>query len=402
MATNADWRAYFDFAKSFDILQVARDLNCQLKKSTTAEWEGPCPIDGGRDRFSVNTSKQLFNCRGSEQGGDIIAMVRHCTGCDVPEACERITKHPRPDRSRDETMEERAARIKENATRMEAARQREEQERAAQEVKVRRDEEAVSDIIDRAVAIEGTHAEAYLRVGRGLRPNKRLTVDLRFVAELDYWGVPDNGTAELRLLASGPALIALIRDYAGNVIGISQTYLDPKEPRKWRPIGSHRNSAKKVRGKKQGGMVRLGRMAKTLALGEGWENPLAWHQLGHALHIDDLALAAAVDLGNLSGQAMGKVGHPTATDPEGNKLRIPSGIPNIDEPGVIIPDGVENIIIICDANSDGARTSAHYLTAVNRFEHHGLKVGLAWPRVGYDWNDILVREIENEKAFAKA
>jgi hypothetical protein len=401
MATKADWRAYIDLAKSFDILTVAKDIGCNLKKATSTEWVGPCPIDGGRDRFSISTRKQLFNCRGSSDGGgDVIKMVCHCFGCEVAEACERITGQPRPDRSRDETMEERAARMRENASRMEAARIRQEAEREVERDRVKRDEEAVSDIIDRAVALdspEGAYGEEYLRRARGLVPNRRLLGDIRFVRELDYWGIPDNGSADLRKLAVLPAVIALIRNYEGNVIGISQTYLDPKEPRKWRPIGNHRNSAKKVRGQKKGGMIRLGRLSRVLAIGEGWENPLAWRQLGGALHIDDLSLAGAVDIGNLSGQSLGKVVHPHAVDPEGAKLRIQSGIPDPANPGVIIPEGVEDIIIVCDANSDQARTAAHYRTAGARFREDGRRVQLAWPPNGYDWNDVLLREREQER-----
>jgi hypothetical protein len=402
MATKADWRAYYDLAKSFDILAVAKDIGCNLKKTTSVEWTGPCPIEGGRDRFAINTRKQLFNCRGSlDGGGDVIKMVCHCFGCSIPEACERITGQARPDSSRDETMEDRAARQRENAARMEAARRRSDGEREAEAVKVRRDEEAVADIIDRAIPFEGTHGEAYMRRGRGLMPSKRLTADLRFVEELDYWGLPDNGSAELRKLAVLPALIALIRNSEGSVIGISQTFLDPKEPRKWRPLGSHRNSAKKVRGQKKGGMIRLGRITKTLAMGEGWENPLAWYQLGGAMQIEDLSLAGAVDIGNLSGQALGKVAHPNAVDAEGAKLRIQSGLPDLENPGVLIPEGVERIIIVCDANSDQGRTAAHYRTAGNRFRHYGIAVQLAWPPSGYDWNDVLLREMEHEKEHAR-
>jgi hypothetical protein len=398
MVTRADWQAYIDLAKSEDILRIAQDLGCRLKKVATAEFSGPCLIDGGTDRFSLNTRKQVFNCRGVEDGGDIIKMVCHLLGCSVSEACERITGRPRPDSSRDETMEERASRMRENASRMEAARLRQEQEREVERVKAKRDEQQISEIIDRAVPIEGTHAEAYLREGRGLTPNKRLLVDLRFVAELDYWGVPDNGSGEVRHLATVPALIAIIRNFAGDIIGISQTYLDPKEPRKWRPNGSVRNSAKKIRGVKRGGMIRLGRVTETLAIGEGWENPLAWHQLGGGLHIDNLSLAAAVDRGNLSGQSLGKAPHPKAVEPEGGRVRMPSGLPDLDAPGVIVPDGVKTIIIVADANSDPYATAAYYVTAGNRFQHHGLKVGIAWPPPGYDWNDVLVREQNREKA----
>jgi hypothetical protein len=395
MATRAEWQAYIELAKSADILVVAQDLGCILKKISHAEWAGACPIDGGTDRFSVNNRKQVFNCRGSETGGgDILKLVQHITGCSMAEACERITGQPRPDRSRDETMEQRAYRIKENAVRIDAARQRRDAEMAKAAVRARHDEEAISQIIDRAQPLHGTHGEEYA-IQRGLVISKRHAVDLRFIDRLDYWGLPDNGSKDLRLLGTVPALVAIIRDALGEVIGISQTYLDPHEPRKWRPEGSHRNSSKKIRGVKKGGMIRLGRMGKKLALGEGWENPLAWWQMAQAWVDPDIALAAAVDIGNLSGGALGKIAHPTVSDPDGVRLRIPSGLPDMDAPGVAIPDGVEEIIIIADANSDGPRTCAHYRTAGNRFRENGIKVGIAWPPLGYDWNNILQRELEH-------
>ena len=37
-----------------------------------SERVGPCPIRGGRDRFSINTMKGLWHCRGCSRGGDVI------------------------------------------------------------------------------------------------------------------------------------------------------------------------------------------------------------------------------------------------------------------------------------------------------------------------------------------
>jgi hypothetical protein len=31
----------------------------------TIERVGPCPVCGGRDRFSINTKKRVWNCRGA-------------------------------------------------------------------------------------------------------------------------------------------------------------------------------------------------------------------------------------------------------------------------------------------------------------------------------------------------
>jgi hypothetical protein len=37
---------------------------------------GPCPLCGGRDRFSINIRKQVFNCRGCGARGTVIALVQ--------------------------------------------------------------------------------------------------------------------------------------------------------------------------------------------------------------------------------------------------------------------------------------------------------------------------------------
>jgi hypothetical protein len=46
------------------------------------ERVGPCPACGGRDRFSINVKKQIWNCRGCAKGGDVVDLVRHLDGVD--------------------------------------------------------------------------------------------------------------------------------------------------------------------------------------------------------------------------------------------------------------------------------------------------------------------------------
>ena len=53
---------------------------------TAVEHVGPCPRCQGRDRFSVNTARGVFNCRGCGVGGDGIALVRHVYDCGYREA----------------------------------------------------------------------------------------------------------------------------------------------------------------------------------------------------------------------------------------------------------------------------------------------------------------------------
>ena len=397
-ASNAEWTNWIEAAKTRDIHDVAVEYGAHLKREGH-EWIGPCPICGGRDRFAVNQQKRIFNCRGAGEGsygaGDAINLVMHVVGCDFIEAVERITGTPRPDRTRDESAEDRKRREQRHAALAAEYAKREAGERAALERRAARDEVTIADVIKRAKPLDGTtHADAYMRQTRGLDPPRWLTGDLRFIESLDYWGAGDNGSNEAMLLGNTPALIAIIRDALGDVIGISQTYLDPEEPTKWKPIGSQRNSAKKIRGRKQGGMIRLGRPAETIAIAEGWENALAWYQLG--LGPEEVMLAAAVDLGNLAGRATGQIAHKALVDPEGRPRRMPNGLPDPKSPGLILPQGIKSVIIIADTDSESYATAATISVAVRRFHAQELHVEISWPPAGGDYNQYLLHQLQNQ------
>lgn len=387
IAGQAAWTEWIDLARSADLLGTAQSFGVHLKKSGTAEWEGPCPICGGKDRFSINTKKRVCNCRQCDLKGNVIAFVEAVTSSGFIEAVETINGTPRPDRSRDETLEERTARKNRQALRKIELQHHEDERRAEEAAKAKRDEEAIAAVLDRAVPIWGTQGEAYVR-GRGLSPHPRLMKDIQFVADLDYWGARDNGTRAVVHLANLPAIVAVIRDFSGAIIGLSQTYLEPNEPRKWTPTGSPTNSPTKIRGEKKGGMVWLGRKAETLALSEGWANVLAWHQLGYGP--EDVALAAAIDLGNLAGGSTGSCDHPVLTDADGRKVKMRNGQPDMNSPGVILQEGVKSIILVADLDSETYATAAQLRTAVNRFRAVGITVDIAWPRCGQDWNDTLI------------
>jgi Toprim domain/CHC2 zinc finger len=76
-------------ARQADLLSEAMRLGARLKRLGGPEFAGSCPTCGGRDRFSVNTRKQVWHCRGCGRGGrDAIGLVMHVRGCDFREAVE--------------------------------------------------------------------------------------------------------------------------------------------------------------------------------------------------------------------------------------------------------------------------------------------------------------------------
>jgi DNA primase len=81
-------------ARKADILGVTERLGARLKKAG-GEWVGPCPRCGGRDRFSVNPKKQLWNCRGCNIGGDVIGLLQHTEGATFGEAVSALAGEAR-------------------------------------------------------------------------------------------------------------------------------------------------------------------------------------------------------------------------------------------------------------------------------------------------------------------
>jgi hypothetical protein len=78
-----------------DILDMAWRLGLRARlKKRGGEYVGGCPKCGGRDRFSVNPSKGLWNCRGCGRGGDAIDLVRHVTGASFSSVVEMVDGEP--------------------------------------------------------------------------------------------------------------------------------------------------------------------------------------------------------------------------------------------------------------------------------------------------------------------
>ena len=69
---------------------MARNGGAVPKRVAADEYAGPCPVCDGRDRFSINTKKQVFNCRGCGSKGDVIALVQFLDGIDFRTAVERL------------------------------------------------------------------------------------------------------------------------------------------------------------------------------------------------------------------------------------------------------------------------------------------------------------------------
>lgn len=388
-AYHAEFERWRDEAKAADPVAYVTGLGYRLMRQG-AEWIGPCPRCGGRDRFSINPRRGVFNCRGFG-GGDIIDMVMHIEDCDLLAACEKLTGRPPPQRTQKSAAPRQAPPPppEPSAPPPPDDRRGHDDDDAGRR---RRARIAAEELFDSALPIMGTHAAAYLEA-RGLSVYPRWTADLRFVPELPYWGYADADATEQVELGVYPAMVAAIRNLRGEIIAAHRTYLDPKEPRKLTPPGDRdRNAAKKVLGKMGGGIIRLSPPGPVLALGEGIETAQSFYMLG--MGGDDLAVAAAVSLGNLAGGATGTKPHPHIA-----KRSIPNGEPDPDRPGLRLPPEVEEVIILGDGDSDPATTYATLLVAGRRFRADGREVFVAMAPAGKDWNDVL-REMSAQQGTA--
>ena len=394
-AVAPEWSDLWREAHRVDMLDVATRLGAKLRRAGH-DWVGACVAGcASTDGFVVTPSKGLFLCRPSGETGDVVDMVVHARGLSKAEALEFVTGRDLPTRREESDDERRARAAQRDRLESETQGRREADERALK-AKQRRDEEAVADVMRRAVPIQGTHAEAYLRA-RGMTPPKRMTRDLVFVESLDYFGTEQPGDDKPRHLATLPAMVAIIRNAAGAMIGIHQTFLDPVAPRKWIPPKG--NGAKKIRGEAKGGMIRLGMLGDKLVIAEGIETALSAYALG--LGPEDASFAAAVSLGNLAGKWTGTNPHPTRRGPNGKPTRVPNGKPDMDAPGVILPDDVREVLIVADSDSERLATQGAILTAGRRWVAQSRLVTVWWAPPGKDANDFLQRQQCGEAAHCE-
>jgi phage/plasmid primase-like uncharacterized protein len=231
-----------------------RDINFN-GQSGKSERCGPCPKCGGDDRFSINTKKQVFNCRGCGIGGDIIALVEHLDCADFVHAVETLTGEPPPKpngkdcrrghESRRRRHENRIARIEADAG------------------TVKRTQAALSVWLA-SLPAEETPVAIYLR-SRGIvvapPPSIRFHIGLKH---------PSGGV--------WPAMVAMVTNGPdGTPLAIHRTYLGRDGAGK-APV----DPQKMMLGPCRGGAVRLADPGEVLMVGEGIETCLATMQAtGH-------------------------------------------------------------------------------------------------------------------------
>ena len=364
-------------AKAKDIGQIAEQLEIRdlmpWPPRPGTESVGPCPKCGGTDRFSINITRRLFNCRRCEGKGDVISLVRFVRDCTLPQALDWLCGP-----QQDLTPEERRARKKasdENRQRNEAKANRER----------RREIEVAGQLWREARDFDRLPLRAYLRA-RGIADDllPDLPACLRHHPDLPYMVRADRGWREIH---RGPAMLGLVQAPNGRGLGCHRTWYDPAARQGKIAIVDPQTGTvlprKKMRGSKRGAAIRLFTPVDpwdTLVMGEGIETTLTALCAGA---LPGAAYWAGIDLGNISGRRQ-----------SGKGLKF-AGLPDMsDQEAFVPPPWVRRWILIEDGDSDPRDTRAKLLAGARRAMARipGLRAQIVACPAGQDLNDLLKAE----------
>lgn len=435
------------FAEACDRLKIP-----DAPKGKT-EYQGPCPAEGGKDRFSVNRKKGVWNCRGCSTGGyDGIGLAAHLVGLDLRNraqfllACAAVLSEPVPVEGERETDEEREAR----QTRIAAAKARTEERRADSEKSASafRDKEiakarglwlhAVDCGADDKEAVRGaTVIGGYLKARTGFDVPGGVFDHLRFIPACSYWHGQDDLGRPLSI-HSGPAMVAPFVDPAGHIVGCHLTWIELGRAPKHRPIlyaltaeglrAGRRTIAdgrsalppsaedleagyyellptKKMRGAKKGGLIPVcgDPEARRWVGGEGIESVVAI--AGPEGFRADTFYFAAGDIGNLAGPADPDSAffHPTLKKQDSagrwKRVKVKGPVPRQaqgPDEAVQVPDHVTELVLIADGDSEPVATASDMARAEARLGREGRTVATWWPPEGHDFADAMVAAMAQE------
>ena len=385
---------WVDAARAASVADVAAARSLRLRGGV--EKVGPCPGPGcgGRDRFGLNTRKNVFSCRRCGAKGGPIDLVMLCDGVDFKAACEILTGSPPPGSDGSGLTAEDFTRIEqERATK-----------RAEAAVAAARFSEAEREKLyrywERGEDPAGTPVEAYLRLrGLTLPPRARLRYVPKF--KLYHERAGDGGRVASIEVHAGPVMFAAITGPDGHFSGLHMTWLDLTQADGKALVADPKTGefgpAKKVRGSKTGGRIELARVEAPakLVIGEGIETTLSARQalIEQGQDVSRIAFWSSIDLHNLGGKHVGSVQHPTKrlTDRLGRSMpvRLASAVPDLNAQAIPVPDTVEEVITLGDGDSDPVLTRLTHERAAVRWARPGRTVRAVFPPADVDFNTYL-------------
>ncbi|NTF32320.1 DUF7146 domain-containing protein [Rhizobium skierniewicense] len=414
--TNLALDEFIERARNVTVSEAADRLGIKLGRN---EYTAACPRCGGTDRFSINGTKNVFNCRNCGGGRDGIALMAHFHNLDLRdgagflEACAAVLGEDIPEGGERETDAQRHDRLDRIAA-LKAENERKNKNKEADEnryrdIEVGRARGIYDNALDLRRNVSGLHVELfdYLRLRTGFQMHFGILDHIRFAPNHSYW----HGTDEMGRKASpwqGPAMIAPFVSPSNIITGCHETWIDLStgSDGKYRPdLGCDAKgeplATKKMRGTKKGSLIPLfgSFTAMRWVLGEGIETVLAY--AGAEGWRADTFYGASGDLGNLAGPAdpSSAFAHPTMKGGNGQFKKIQGPVPKPDqspEDAVQVPARVEDLIILVDGDSELVFTAAAITRACARFEAAHRVVTPFWPPEGEDFASLFAKLHQGE------
>ena len=353
----SSWRADVELVRGLSLSSVLGRLGVEVRGSGRVRW-CLCPLHAERTAsFEVDELRGLYHCFGCGAGGDAVSLVMSALACDFVSAVvwlrgEGVVRRRRVFSGRGSWR--------------------------VSGVELERLWSGLS-------CVGGTEAEQYLS-SRGLSVGGWCE-DLRF-GVLEYRGYADAGSTETSVLGSFGCLVAAVRrGPAGDLIALHRTYLSGGRKLS-APGDAGRNAARKVLGSVSGGAIWLSGACARMCCGEGIETTRSWLVLRSEREADTGA-CCAVSLGNMSGRCVGTVAHPRRAG-----ARVPSGVPDLSCASIAWPAEVREVVFLGDGDSDALVTEACVLAAMRRAAAQGRVAYRHFAPEGLDFNDVLVRSLE--------
>jgi len=344
---------------------------------------GPCPMcsldpqKSDSRRFECDADKWV--CAVCTDGGDVISLVERVEHLDFLGAVEWLGGARCFERAG--TPQRELARQQGRLGRARQASEFQDRERR------QRERRALFAVWRRALPVRGTPVEDYLHLRKlELPPAARL----RGAADMPFYvsGEPVH---------RGWAMLAAIVGPDGRFCGLHITWIDLNDPKGQVRVVDPKTKAllpaKKVRGSKVGGVIEVAPVAmpERLIMGEGIETVASvWVEFKRVgRDLSTTAFWSSVDLGNMAGRAVETVPHPTLRMADDRPQRVAGPEPDLNQPGIAIPDSVRDLVLLGDGDSDRFLTQCFIARAAKRFAREGRTVRVAWAPPGRDFNDVL-------------
>lgn len=416
--SNPALEEFVERARVVTVSEAADRLGIKLGRN---EYTAACPCCGGKDRFSINGGKNVYNCRNCGGGRDGIALMAHVHNLDLRdkagflEACAAALGEDIPEggeRETDEQRAERHARIAALKTENERkSKDKEADQNRYRDIEVGKSRGIYENALDLRRTGAGEHPtlNEYLRLRTGFQPHCGILDHIRFAPDHSYW----HGVDEMGRKASpwqGPAMIAPFVSPENVVTGCHETWIDIASG----PAGKYRPDlgidakgvalpTKKMRGTKKGSVIPLFGTFGALrwVLGEGIETVLAY--AGAEAWRADTFYGATGDLGNLAGPAdpASAFRHPTIKTGNGQFQKIQGPVPKTDQlPGdaVQVPRHVEDLVILVDGDSELIFTAASIARACARLDADNRIITPFWPPEGEDFASLFAKLHQGENS----